>query len=296
MTNLSVVIPVFNGWPQTRHCLQALYDSKDAAFTVIVVDHGSTDDTKTELRRCFPQVIHLVESEALWWAGATNAGIRAALKQGADAVMMLNNDCYVEPDTISRLLKHFEHSENSIIAPIQKGIISGKEMDYRNRTAFLLGFPTLSRPGPQHLPARNLVRVQLIMGGRGAIVPLRILQNVGLLDDTLLPHYGADHDFYIRCRNQGVSLWIATDAFVLTDESRTTEAARPGELGIRAFLKTLTERRSHRNLHDLNVLFKKHYPIKGLHGLGVMLNLIRYVLFYAVQRSVFLLKKLIHRD
>src|SRR5665811_363959 len=89
-----VVIPVFNGWEQTELCLRSIEDSS-YAVTAVVVDHGSTDATRTELPRMFPNVVHLLDSDELWWTGATNRGIRCALSSGASHVALLNSDCEV---------------------------------------------------------------------------------------------------------------------------------------------------------------------------------------------------------
>ncbi len=125
MNKIHIIIPVFNGWPQTKVCLDALRASSYRDLEIIVVDHGSTDETKKALPAEYPEVVHLLGEPTLWWTGATNLGIRTATNRGAGTIMLLNNDCYVTPETIERLMAHGQrtrggyHRSRSERLPVQ---------------------------------------------------------------------------------------------------------------------------------------------------------------------------------
>ena len=290
-TGLHLVIADFNGCDQTRRCLQALRDSHCQDFTILIVDHGTDGRTREMLAHEYPEAIRIEGSPDLWWTGATNLGLRAALARGASAVMLLNNDCYVTPETIGTLLELVQDRPDAIVAPIQRDWRSGEIACISPRSRFLLGFPTI--PGPRRLTpamaAQPLLPVRLIGGGRGVILPAGVLARLGLFDAETLPHYWADHDFYLRARRLGIPLYIATRAFVDIDNTRTTSADHPETLSWSAFLRTLRDTRSHRNLRDVAALFRKHYPIPGLYPLGVALYTGRYLLVYPVKRAGYLL-------
>jgi len=283
---IHIVIPVFNGWKQTRVCLDALRASDYRNLEIIVVDHGSTDETKIALPAQYPEVVHVLGDSSLWWAGATNLGIRTAISRGAETIMLLNNDCYVTPKTIETLLRHSEKADGAIIAPVQKDYDTDETICTTFGECFLLGFPSL----PPYTGDKNtsdeetLISSQLIAGGRGVIIPVSVFQHIGVFDEVDLPHYGADHDFYLRCRKKGVPLYVALDSEVYIDKSRTSIAARSYEMTLAEFYQTLFSRRSHRNLRDLTVLFRKHYPIRGFHYIGVALNITRYFFVYVWHR------------
>lgn len=282
---VAVVIPVFNRWPQTARCLAALAQTRGLRPRIYVVDHGSTDDTAAALAAEFPEVIRVAGTSDWWWAAATNAGIERARAEGATHIMLLNNDCTVRPDTLPCLLRHLQHPAETVVAPLQVALENGRVAPYKVRTALALGFATLRDPWP--LPARGLLQpVRLIMGGRGVLIPVEVFARIGLLDAAHLPHYAADHDFYLRARKAGITLAVATDARVDVDNSGTTLAARYPDLSLGAFLRTLRERRSHRNLTDLRALFRKHHPVPGLYWTGVFLSTARYVTFYALRRTL----------
>jgi GT2 family glycosyltransferase len=292
-TGLFVVITDFNGFQETRRCLAALRDGHDRGFRIVVVDHGTTADTREGLAREFPEVIRVAASPELWWAGATNAGVRCALGLGAEAILLLNSDCYATPGMLGELCGLWREDPESIVAPVQRDSRTGRIACIAPKPLFLLGLPTWIGPRrlSEGMQARRRLPVALINGGRGAVVPAGVFARVGLFDEKRLPHYGADHDFYLRARRLGIRLYTATRAIVDVDATRSSTAAQPGRLRLREFVDTLFDVRSHRNIPHMTQLFRLHYPIKHFHGIGVTLCAARYFVVYAFQRMRTLLSE-----
>lgn len=285
MDKIHIIIPVFDGWKQIKTCLDALRASGYRELEIIVVNHGTNDEIRQSLSTQYAEVLQVCGEPTLWWAGATNLGIRTAMSRGAKKIMLLNHDCYVDPETIRRLIAHAERAGEAIIAPIQFDYFTKRVLAVSARTCFLLGFPTVISLGTtRHIGQQRLVPTKLILGGRGVLIPSTVFERLGLFDEVNLPSYYSDHDFYLRCRERGIQLWIAADAKVYVDGSRTTLAANLEDMGFQQFWQTLRVPRSHRNLRDLTALFRRHYPIKGFHHLGVALNVLRYFLLYGWKR------------
>jgi GT2 family glycosyltransferase len=289
---LYIVITDFDGWQQTRTCLERLQESSCTNFRVIVVDHGTSPETAKGLSN-FEWAIHVRASSNLWWAGATNLGIREALNREARYIMLLNNDCYVNESTLENLLQHVSAGEARVVAPVQRDAATGKILVVRAGTCFLLGFPTVVTPRMRRLLPGDgaLLPTRLIIGGRGVLVRADVFAEVGLFDEQALPHYGADHDFFLRCRRRSVSLFIAKDSSVDIDSTRTTQAKDPGTMNWREFKASLRDTRSHRNIDALTTLFRRYYPVRVFFLLGVLLNLGRYFLSYLLQRASRILRR-----
>lgn len=284
-TPLYIVIADFDGWQHTKVCLSHLERSSFQAFKVIVVDHGLSDETARGLV-AFPSCTHISADSTLWWSGATNVGIRSAIDWGAQYVMLLNNDCYVAEDTIEQLIGNFDAARQQIIAPLQISANSGEVLAGKVSTCFTLGFPTVVLPWMENVRAGSdgLVSTKLIIGGRGVIIPAQVFENVGFFDEANLPHYGADHDFYLRCRQANVKLAIAPQAVVTIDETKTTVSRGLQDMTFAQFISSFSDTRSHRNLAVLSTLFKRYYPVKCLYFVGVFLNICRYIPSYLVAR------------
>ena len=104
--SLFVVIPVHNRSEFTRACLASLREQSYRDFTTVVVDDGSSDGTSEILAGEFPDVMVLNGDGELWWSGATNAGVRWAMRHFSDhaAIVTLNNDTLAPPNYLDQLL------------------------------------------------------------------------------------------------------------------------------------------------------------------------------------------------
>jgi GT2 family glycosyltransferase len=281
---LAIIIPAFSGHQQLRHCLESLYKSRYSDFDVVIVDHGVTDEITCWIKATFPQAICKRGSPELWWSGASNLGIRHALSKGSTMIMLLNHDCYLRQDTIGTLVSQLQDLSNAIIAPTQINIRTQRET-IGATSFFLAGFSTIIPPASwyRRFYPGKIIPVRLIPGGRGVIIRASAFDKMGLFNESQLPHYYADHDFYFRCRKAGIKLYVCGDATVDIDDTMTTLGDMDSKLSLANLMRSLKSRRSHRNIKDLSTLFSLHYPIAALAPVGVALHLVRYCSVYLVK-------------
>jgi GT2 family glycosyltransferase len=111
MRTLTVAVLNWNGLEDTRALLPTLARCRVPGgwrLHLLVVDNGSSDGSAAAIGREFPGVEVLALSENRRFAGGCNAGLERALGQGADAVMLLNNDTEAEPGLCEQLLLALE--------------------------------------------------------------------------------------------------------------------------------------------------------------------------------------------
>src|SRR5258708_18825053 len=103
-------------------CLQSL-ESSSYPTHILVVDNASEDFTVSYIKNRFPQV-EIIESERnLGFGRANNIGFYNAIKNNADYVFLLNQDAWIEPDTILKLTNaHVRNPEFGIISPIHLNV------------------------------------------------------------------------------------------------------------------------------------------------------------------------------
>ncbi|MBS0615316.1 MAG: glycosyltransferase family 2 protein [Verrucomicrobia bacterium] len=99
------IILNYNGKEDTLACLASLQEMTEQNYSCIVVDNGSKDDSAAAIREAFPQVILLETGQNLGFAGGNNVGLKHALKQGFENILLLNNDTIVDPNFLTALLK-----------------------------------------------------------------------------------------------------------------------------------------------------------------------------------------------
>ncbi len=108
MVKLSVVILNWNAADDTVACLRSVeaWDAKGIVDrpTIWVVDNASRPPGIEPIRREFPDVRILESPTNRGFGGGNNLGIEAALRHGADAVLLLNNDAFVDAESVAAIV------------------------------------------------------------------------------------------------------------------------------------------------------------------------------------------------
>ena len=226
-----IVTPVFNRKAFTKNYLEALKEQTNKDFKVIIVDDGSTDGTAEMIEANFPDVILLKEKGDLWWAEATNVGVRYALEQGAYYVMTLNDDTLPEPDYIEKMLFWSEKEPDALFGALAiedstGKIVNGGEFHHwsNGKSTYLL--ETLDQVEQKGMHEVN------VFPGRGLLIPSKVFQNIGFYDSKNFPQTVADNDFAFRAVNNGYKIYINYDAKIKTfsDESATVKLVKSRSL------------------------------------------------------------------
>ena len=91
---LFVIIVTYKGQQWYDRCFGSLRRSS-IPVTPVVIDNASSDGSVAYIREHFPESVVFEESENLGFAKANNIGMRYALDQGADYVLLLNQDAWL---------------------------------------------------------------------------------------------------------------------------------------------------------------------------------------------------------
>lgn len=121
LPSVAIVLVNWNGYDDTKKCLESLKLVSYSNFKVILVDNASNDGSGERLAGAFPEVVYIQNSENLGFTGGNNAGIEAALQEKFDYIMLLNNDTTVEPDFLRVLVDTIDNNRN--VGAIQPKIL-----------------------------------------------------------------------------------------------------------------------------------------------------------------------------
>jgi GT2 family glycosyltransferase len=112
------VVVTYNGSRWVNACFSSLMRSSYPVH-VFAVDNNSTDNTVALIRENFPKVSVIENKHNAGFGEANNQAMRIAVKQNADYVLLLNQDAWIEPDTIGELIKAFQSDPGyGIISPL----------------------------------------------------------------------------------------------------------------------------------------------------------------------------------
>jgi GT2 family glycosyltransferase len=108
LPRVAVVVLNWNGYEDTAACVISLQQATYANLQIILVDNGSTDGSAEKLERTFPGLTLIKLAQNGGYAAGNNAGIRAALAQAADYILVLNNDTTVEKGFLNPMVQAAE--------------------------------------------------------------------------------------------------------------------------------------------------------------------------------------------
>ena len=91
-------------------------------FEIIVVDNNSADVNKLmDYQTSENSIIYIKNDRNLGYSGGNNTGIKKALENGADWVLLLNNDTWAESSFVGRLRANLEGKEGIVGLALDEG-------------------------------------------------------------------------------------------------------------------------------------------------------------------------------
>jgi GT2 family glycosyltransferase len=121
----------------TIRCITSILTSTFNDFEILLIDNGPTKDNHLKLKGLLPndQRIHLhLSKENIGYVKGINFALQKADEYDPEYIMILNNDTYVDENSINELVKACQAYQN-------KAIVTGKVFDYDNKKKIqTLGF------------------------------------------------------------------------------------------------------------------------------------------------------------
>ena len=118
-----VIVLNYNGRRWLKNCFDALLKTKYDNYRIVLIDNASNDGSVEIVRSEFSQIEVIVNHSNLGFSEGNNIGVRKALMEGAEYVVLLNPDTKVEPEWLKELIAVGE-AESSI------GILGGVQLEY----------------------------------------------------------------------------------------------------------------------------------------------------------------------
>jgi len=228
---VTVIVLTWNGRSLTLDCLESLTKTTYENVDFLVVDNASSDGTAGAVRdRYGDKVKVLVNESNLGFSRGNNAGIRRALAEGADLILLLNNDTLIDPETVGHLVATVTSANDIGIAgpkifyasPPDQIWYAGGEINLARGTARHIGIR--ERDTGQYNTARDVDYVT----GCALMARREVIDRIGYLDPTFKAYY-EDADFCMRARQNGFRIVYAPAGRVWHRISSSTG----GQLGAR---------------------------------------------------------------
>lgn len=206
-----IILLNWNGYSDTLECLESLKKINYPNFEVVVVDNNSSGDDVKIIQEKFGDFVKeiIVTENNLGFSGGNNLGIDFALQDGADFILLLNNDTIVEPDFLGKLLDGFNKNENVGITAPQINYYDNPEIVWTvgGKISKLRGSGFAYSDKNESEIDKN-ERVVTFASGCCLLIKREVFEKVGLFDEKIFL-YVEDTDFCYRSLKAGYKIIVS---------------------------------------------------------------------------------------
>lgn len=205
---VTIIVPAFNEGPVIEPSVRSLLQLDYPAYEIMVVDDGSTDDTRERVAplegRHGDVTVRLVSKLNGGKASALNTGIALARH---DYVLCMDGDSKLEPQVLRVAMPHFAKEHVAAVAGNVKVINRDTHLGRFQALEYIEGLNMARR-------AQGFVRVVNIIPGPIGLFRRRVLQEVGGYDrDT----FAEDADLTLKILSAGYHIVYEDRAVAWTE-------------------------------------------------------------------------------
>ncbi len=206
------IVVTFNGIKWIDKCISSLINSS-ASTRILVIDNKSTDGTLDHVRSNFPTVEIIENKFNIGFGEANNIGLFRALSEHADFAFLLNQDAWVEFDTIEKLVS--AHSSGyAVLSPIHMNG-QGYALD-SNFSTYLLNSLTPSFLSDIMMnKLKSCYDIQFV-NAAAWLLNMKCVERVGGFDPEFFM-YGEDDNYILRFRYHGYKVGVCPSSIIYHD-------------------------------------------------------------------------------
>lgn len=180
-----IIIVNYNGYKDTIECVNSIEDIDYSNYRIIVVDNGSTNNSLIKLESINSGICNVLSSrENLGFSGGNNLGIKYALENEADYILLLNNDTIVTKDFLRILVEDAEKLTEKAILTCKINYNYDREIIWYAGGSFskVTSRTTHFSIGRTSSNINKLTEVSFI-SGCCMLIPNEIIKKVGLMPE-----------------------------------------------------------------------------------------------------------------
>jgi GT2 family glycosyltransferase len=215
------VVLNWNGGEQNLACLRSLLAQGLAAERIVFVDNGSTDGSRERVEAQFPGLVVLRNATNLGYGHGTNRGIEHALQQGAERVLLVNNDVTFPPGVLAGLERELATGAGIVgprvlfLHPPDRLWCAGGVLTFRTNLSTMLGHGQLDAPEFQ------VTREVDYVPGCAMLVTREVFETIGRLEGDYFA-YHEDVEYCWQAKQAGFPVRVVGALAVHHDAHSST--------------------------------------------------------------------------
>lgn len=271
-----VIIVTYKGRRWYDKCFESLRKST-LPVEIVAVDNTPGDEDAEYIRTNHPYVHLIKTNDNLGFGRANNLGMRYAMDNGCDYVFLLNQDTWIETDTIGKLVAVAnQHLEYGIISPMHINVDN-------NHLNFLLddGNRNYELLSDLYFGCTKDSYPITYVNAAAWLLPRKTLETIGGFC-PLIYHYGEDDDYMNRVRYHGLLMGLVPTARIVHDSGVRVDKSQ--ELFEKANIENLDVFLDVNNTKSVKA-WRRYFFWKCMNGLLHHENIEKYKEQYKVLRA-----------
>lgn len=216
MKKILVIIVTYNGSKWIENCLDSVINSS-LASDVFIVDNCSSDDTVSIIEGKYAQAVILHKSKInLGFGKGNNIGLKYALANGYDYVFLLNQDAFLDKDTLKRMISVSElNAGYGILSPIHLNADGNQLEMYFSQFVNCQNNPDFYSDFVIKKEVKDVYDFNFI-NAAAWLLPIKTLKMIGGFD-PIFWHYGEDDNYCQRVLYHNLKIGVVPNTFVRHD-------------------------------------------------------------------------------
>ncbi len=210
MKKCDVIIPVYKSPEWVKLCIYSLFKNTELEVLNKVYLINDSNDELTinclkNLSKKYSKIEIVQNEENLGFIKSTNKGIN---KSTAEFVLLLNTDCIISKNTISKLINHIENNNKiGMICPVSSNAANLTLELFKGFT-----FSQMNKLLEKKFLGKNFDACTVV--GNCLMITRECIEKVGALDEIYGMGYGEETDYQFKAMEAGFEAKVAIDTYV----------------------------------------------------------------------------------
>lgn len=181
-----------------------------------MIDNDSEDNSIEAFKKSFPEITYIQNDKNLGYSGGNNVGIKRAIEDGAEWVILLNNDTTIKSDTLEKLVSLTDKYGYDIASPkiyfyperefhynqyldSERGKViwyAGGRIDWANIIPKHIGVDEFDHGQWEQAQETEFAT------GCCMLIKATVIKTIGMLDDTYTAYF-EDTDYCMKAKKAG---------------------------------------------------------------------------------------------
>lgn len=234
--DVGIVIVNYNTYENTFKCIDSILEVCKLEYKIFVIDNRSTNDSVKRINdryRDNKKIDLITASENKGYSAGVNIGIKEAIKNKCNAIIISNNDIIYKQNSIEAMYEELEKNKstavvgpkiidiNDGIMPNLKGTLSYEKYIFSKKPLMYIDFMGINKKlYYKNYKYDKTIEVEGMVGGACFMISNEFIKKIGYLDENIFLFFEEDTIAY-KLKDTDLKVYLQPESEVIHFGSST---------------------------------------------------------------------------